>query len=60
MIPGVTFERMKHHPTAAYNKAVEELVNERVRFKLTMLLKRKGFVFWYSYKDLCIIERPMF
>ena len=55
MIPGVTFERIKHHPTAAYSKAVEELVNERVRFNA---VKTKGFC--VLVKDLCIIERPMF
>ena len=33
MIPGVTFESIKDHPTATYSKAVEELVNERVSSK---------------------------
>ena len=33
MIPGVTLESIKDHPTAAYSKAVEELVNERVSSK---------------------------
>ena len=38
MIPGVTFESIRDHPTVAYSKAVEELVKERVSFKSDFLL----------------------
>ena len=45
MIPGVTFESIKDHPTAAYSKAVEELVNERVSSKSeSMLIYQKIYL----------------
>ena len=31
MIPGVTFQTIESNPKSAYNRAVEELVKERVR-----------------------------
>ena len=37
MIPGVTFQTIENNPVYAYNRAVEELVKERV--STPMILK---------------------